>query len=150
MSDWVVICSKRKNKKEANNKKEIYDNKKILTISEINNKILFLTNYNPTAILLYGSTAKKRNNENSDVDIMVIWKKYIPSNIKEIKNELEQKLNKKVDLVVMLYRGKLILEDINEYTTDNITLFLNNVITEAVPIIGSVHDVKLSEYIGKV
>ncbi len=61
------------------------------------NKEFFKTNYGVEKIGLFGSYAKNEQNENSDVDILVD----MPSNFDyyyELKDFLEKKINKKVDL----------------------------------------------------
>jgi predicted nucleotidyltransferase len=97
-------------------------------------------------VFIYGSVAKKTNRASSDVDILIIWNKFLP-NTQEIKNELKKKFRKNVDLVSMVYKGKLVLDESDSGGNET---FLNNIFSECVSVIGDINDIKLSEYVGKV
>ena len=67
----------------------------------IENIILnYLLSYNPEMIGIFGSFARNEENSNSDIDLLVRFKK-TPSLLQLIKieNELSQKLGYKVDLL---------------------------------------------------
>ena len=56
--------------------------------------------FHPVRIGIFGSTARGDNTEKSDIDILYLLKDAVGLfNIIRIKNSLEEKLNKKVDLV---------------------------------------------------
>ena len=75
---------------------------KMLTISEIKNSISdIVIKYPIKKISLFGSYADGSANEESDIDILV---EFLPSNVSlfllsDIKNEIESRLNKEVDLL---------------------------------------------------
>ena len=124
MDDFTMVTYKKKKYYKDNFKCIL---KKELVIQQI---FEIINPYNPYAVYLYGSTAREKNNENSDVDIFVIWKK-IPNNIiiNEIHNKLYRAFNRKVDFVNYQYNGRSIKID---YTSK---CFIQNVISDAVSII---------------
>ena len=75
-------------------------------INELQKNIIISTimPYNPIRIGIFGSTARGENTENSDIDVLYQLKNAVGLfNIVRIKNNLEEKLNKKVDLVSEKY-----------------------------------------------
>ena len=60
--------------------------------------------FNPVKIGVFGSVARSENTEDSDIDILYRLKDSIGLfNLVRIKDHLEEKLNKKVDLVSEQY-----------------------------------------------
>jgi predicted nucleotidyltransferase len=60
--------------------------------------------FNPVKIGIFGSVARGENTENSDIDILYQLEDPVGLfNLVRIKNSLEKKLNKKVDLVSERY-----------------------------------------------
>jgi predicted nucleotidyltransferase len=56
--------------------------------------------YNPVRIGIFGSVARDEDTENSDIDILYQLKNAVGLfNLVRIKDDLEQKLNRKIDLV---------------------------------------------------
>jgi predicted nucleotidyltransferase len=56
--------------------------------------------YNPVKIGIFGSVARDEDTENSDIDILYQLKSAVGLfNLVRMKDDLEQKLNRKVDLV---------------------------------------------------
>ena len=56
--------------------------------------------FQPVKIGIFGSAARNENTENSDIDILYLLKDAVGLfNLVRMKNDLEEKLNKKVDLV---------------------------------------------------
>ena len=100
-------------------------------------------------IFLYGSTARQQNTAQSDVDILVIWKKRIPYNVMALKKNLEDLFLRKVDFVCMIYMKKFIYDFDKINLTQN-ECFLENVHRDAVPIIGDKEDICFSRHAGKI
>lgn len=139
---WTVVKKRQRGKKQL--KEQIK-----LNGEEVIKQLLFLVKYKPRGVFLFGSTAKGTNTENSDLDILIIWNKRVPDYIIDIKTEISDMFNKKVDLISMIYNGTLMLTDDVTETVNVRTLFLYNVITEALPVIGDINEIELSEYIMK-
>jgi predicted nucleotidyltransferase len=60
--------------------------------------------FQPVKIGIFGSAARNENTENSDIDILYLLKDAVGLfNLVRMKNDLEEKLNKKVDLVSEKY-----------------------------------------------
>ncbi len=119
-NDWIQIKKKEKKKRNDNQNN-------ILNLNNIIELILFvLIKYQPYSIYLYGSRARCTNKIDSDVDILVFWKRNNNNILKlsEIKNELEEILKIKVDLVNMIYINKYMIEndERNKCYYDNILL----------------------------
>ena len=71
-------------------------------ISELQRNIIINTimPFHPVRIGIFGSVARDEHTENSDIDILYQLKETVGLlNIVRIKDSLEEKLNKKVDLV---------------------------------------------------
>ncbi|MCD8477366.1 MAG: nucleotidyltransferase domain-containing protein [Sulfurospirillum sp.] len=72
--------------------------------------------YNIPELYLFGSFAKNRENENSDVDIAVKLEKSDAFLLVRIMNEIQEKLHRRVDIVQLRERmnpflKKIILEE---------------------------------------
>jgi len=123
---WTIIQKKTVKYKQTNIKQD-------KPLSEIQETVIqILQDYNPYAIYLYGSRTKKTNKIDSDIDLMVFWKKNIPNInfLYDIKNELINTLNLNVDFVNMIIKNKIIT------TTEKNMCFYDNVISEAIKIYG--------------
>jgi len=75
-------------------------------ISELQKNIIINTimPFQPVRIGVFGSESRNENTENSDIDILYLLKESVGLfNIVRIKDSLEEKLNKKVDLVSEKY-----------------------------------------------
>jgi len=112
------------------------------TITIIKN---ILCKYGAYSAFLYGSYARKQQHFN-DIDILVIWKKKMPSNIQNIKAEIKTHLNYPIDLCNMSYAGKLIDYD------DKCKYFIeDNVYYDAISVFSHKKYIILeSKYIGKI
>ena len=103
-------------------------------------------------IYLYGSTSRRTNTAESDVDIMIIWKKTVLKRVYNIKKDLEEIFDRKVDVVCMIYKGK----ELHDFHLGDCTvtkqneIFLSYVWTDSVSIIGDKDDIRLSLHIGKI
>ncbi len=76
----------------------------MLPQSQIDIIINTMLPYNPVRIGIFGSVARGEDSENSDVDILYQLKEVIKfTNLLRLHEELEQKLNRKVDLVSEKY-----------------------------------------------
>ena len=104
-----------------------------------------LTKYNVYAAFLYGSYARKQKKFN-DIDILIIWKKSIHYDVIEIKKEIQNELNYPIDLIHMIYIGKLIeFDDKSKYFIED------NVYNDAINIFNHHKNIILeSKYIGKI
>jgi len=75
-------------------------------ISELQKNIIISTMmpFHPVRIGIFGSVVRGENTENSDIDILYQLKEAVGLfNMVRIKDDLEEKLNKKVDLVSEKY-----------------------------------------------
>ncbi|MDO8741569.1 MAG: nucleotidyltransferase family protein [Candidatus Roizmanbacteria bacterium] len=82
-------------------------------MQDISNAIIpILIKYNVKKASLFGSYARGNNNEKSDIDILIEPPEKMGISVVRLKRELEQVLNKKVDLVS--FNG------INRYLKDSI------------------------------
>lgn len=73
-----------------------------MTITDIRNVVLQIAPAYPViSIDLFGSYANGKNNENSDVDLLVYFDERVASlfDLSGLRFEIEEKLNKKVDVV---------------------------------------------------
>lgn len=150
IDDWITI--ERKPKKNKQNHKQNNKSKIKLIQSEVLDKLKYLQKYDPLDVFLVGSTARNQHREDSDIDVMIIWKRSQWNDIIEqdidnqIKRELEQIFNRKVDLASMVYQGKLTIDTDIETITHNNLLYVNNVLPDAIPVIGHTGDIVLSKY----
>lgn len=140
MNDWVVP-NRRKRINRKNQREKIEVN--LSTIQKYFPGII--EKYKPRAVFLYGSMSRGTQHPDSDIDLMFIWNREVPSNSVEIMREISTFFSKKVDMVNMIYKGKLV-----EIVNDN-EYFLSNVYQDSVPLFGGDRfDIKLSALIGKV
>jgi len=94
-------------------------------INELQKNIIINTimPYNPVRIGIFGSTARGNDTENSDIDILYQLKDAVGLlNIVRIKNNLEEKLNKKVDLV----SEKYLHPELKPYIMNDLKIIYNN------------------------
>ena len=94
-------------------------------ISELQKNIIINTimPFNPVLIGVFGSVARSENTENSDIDIFYQLKEAIGLfNLVRMKENLEQKLNKKVDLV----SEKYINPKIKNYILNDLKILYKN------------------------
>jgi predicted nucleotidyltransferase len=123
--EWTTVVLKNKKYKSYNS----YNNK---TLEEIN-KIVFdtLIKYKPYGIFIYGSRARKTNRSDSDIDLMIFWKKLLPTDesIKNIKNKLFNNIKLNIDMVNMFITNKC-----NKFNNDTDKCYYNNVINDAISI----------------
>lgn len=146
-NEWIEVNKKQRGKKTSSIKREI------ITREDAIHKLKFLSScveYNIQSVLLFGSTATGKQTESSDIDVMIIWK-HLPKKLEsldELKNKIVKIFNgKKVDLISMEFVDRLVLD--LDTMTDSRACFLQNVLVEAIPIYGSVDDIKFSLYISK-
>ena len=81
---------------------------------DINNKIVsYLKKYDPLKIGIFGSYARGEETEQSDIDILVEFKKQITLfDLGEIKYDLTELLNRQVDIVTERAINKRIKEHV--------------------------------------
>jgi len=94
-------------------------------ISELQKNIIIHTimPFRPVRIGIFGSVAREENTENSDIDILYQLKDTIGLfNIVRIKDSLEEKLNKKVDLV----SEKYIHPELKPYIMNDLKIIYSN------------------------
>ena len=94
-------------------------------ISELQKNIIINTimPFHPVRIGIFGSMARGENTENSDIDILYRLKDAVGLfNIIRIKNSLEEKLSKKVDLV----SEKYIHPELEPYILNDLKIIYNN------------------------
>ena len=120
---WITV---------VNNKKKKSYNTVIIhkTLEEINKIILdVLLKYKPFAIYIYGSRARKTNRPDSDIDLMVFWKKTVPKYeyLKNIKQELINILQLNIDFVNMN-----IINKNNKVYDERDKCYYSNVINDAI------------------
>ena len=122
-NEWTIV----------NNNKKIKSYNKVIeykTFEEINNNILqVLLKYKPYAIYIYGSRARKTNRPDSDIDLMVFWKKTVPKYeyLKNIKQELINILQLNIDFVNMN-----IINKNNKVYDERDKCYYSNVINDAI------------------
>lgn len=149
---WVNVALKKQSVK-----KKVFVN--ILPILKLDETVDKLKEYffgdNAVGIhgvYLYGSTSRETNTAKSDVDIMIIWKKTVSKRVYNIKKDLGEMFDRDVDIVCMIYKGKVLHDfHLGDCTiTKQNEIFLSYVWTDAVSIIGDKDDIRLSLHIGKI
>ena len=79
--------------------------------------------FHPVRIGIFGSVARDENTENSDIDILYQLKESVGLfNIVRMKDSLEEKLNKKVDLV----SEKYIHPELKPYIMNDLKIIYSN------------------------
>ena len=94
-------------------------------ISELQKDIIINTimPFHPVRIGIFGSVVRGENTENSDIDILYRLKDTVGLfNIIRIKDRLEEKLNKKVDLV----SEKYIHPELKSYIMNDLKIIYSN------------------------
>ncbi|MCL2512188.1 MAG: nucleotidyltransferase domain-containing protein [Bacteroidales bacterium] len=94
-------------------------------INELQKNVIINTimPFHPVRIGIFGSMARGENTENSDIDILYRLKDAVGLfNIVRIKDSLEEKLNKKVDLV----SEKYIHPKLKPYIMSDLTIIYSN------------------------
>jgi predicted nucleotidyltransferase len=94
-------------------------------ITELQKNIIINTimPFNPVLIGIFGSAARNENTDNSDIDILYQLKETVGLfNIIRIKDRLEEKLNKKVDLV----SEKYIQPELKSYIMNDLKIIYSN------------------------
>lgn len=131
---FTIVCRKRRIKPKKN--RVLYSRKYI--IENIRNIML---EYKPYAVYLYGSVSRNEHTINSDIDIMVIWKK-IPNNEKldAIHYRLYTFFDKKIDFVN--YRCKNDRVIIEPSTSD----FIQNLLQDMICIIKPINSIYFDYY----
>ena len=120
-NDWTTISIKKHKNKKSDN--QIIDIKLDKIIKIICNVLL---KYTPYAIYIYGSRARKTNRLNSDIDLMVFWKKSIPDDdyLKDIKQELIDNIKINVDMINMfiINKNNKVYNTKDKYYYDNVII----------------------------
>ena len=94
-------------------------------ISELQKNIIINTMmpFHPVRIGIFGSVARNENTENSDIDILYQLKETVGLfNIVRLKDSLEEKLNKKIDLV----SEKYVHPELKAYIMNDLKIIYNN------------------------
>jgi predicted nucleotidyltransferase len=110
-----------------------------------NNKFIELIKLiNPVSVILYGSYSINKQNNNSDIDLLIIFNKSIinkyydiDSKIINLKKEIIKLFNKKLDIVVMINLNKIQYNINCNYYIDNDTDFIFNIHETAYIIYGN-------------
>jgi len=140
---WMLVGSKHI--KSIKKHKIIYFDRQ-----SVINKLKYVSQYNIRSAFLYGSVARGTHNDSSDIDILLIWNKHVPNTIPEkIKHELSSLFQRKIDLVSMIYKKQLMLDSDIDDEYDQHANFLNNVMSDAIPIYGTIDDIRFSSYASK-
>ena len=94
-----------------------------------NNILQVLLKYKPYAIYIYGSRARKTNRLDSDIDLMVFWKKIVPEYdcLKNIKQQLINNIKIDIDFVNMYITNKK-----NKVYDERDKCYYSNVINDAI------------------
>jgi predicted nucleotidyltransferase len=105
--------------------------KKDEIINSIEMKKIFEQYKNLKGVVLYGSVARGQNTESSDIDFMLVWKKYgnIVNDMTDIESSLKKIFNKEIELVSIRFNEK-------NFTKID---YIDNVCTEGIVIYGSVY-----------
>ena len=103
----------------------------------------------PISVILYGSYSINKQTNNSDIDLLIIFNKNILNKYSDIDNkiinlkkEIINIFNKKVDIVLMINKNKIQYNFIDEYYInyykyiDNDSIFIYNIYTDAYIIYG--------------
>jgi predicted nucleotidyltransferase len=125
-TDWHYVHEKRKRKRKP--LKHIPVDYQLIknVIPDVIEK------YRPMAVFLYGSMAIGKQTPQSDIDLLFIWSKHVPTNVADIRDELANVFQRKVDLVNMVHTGRLEKDSKDTRDVD----FLANVLTDAIPLYG--------------
>ena len=94
-------------------------------ITEVQKNIIINTimPFHPVKIGIFGSVARGENTENSDIDILYQLKNAVGLfNLVRMKDNLEEKLNKKVDLV----SEKYIHPELKPYILNDLKIIYSN------------------------
>jgi predicted nucleotidyltransferase len=94
-------------------------------ISELQKNIIINTMipYQPVRIGIFGSVAREENSENSDIDILYKLKDSVGLfSIVRMRDSLEEKLNKKVDLV----SEKYVHPELRPYIMNDLKIIYSN------------------------
>ena len=94
-------------------------------ISELQKNIIINTimPFKPVRIGIFGSVARNEDTENSDIDILYQLKETVGLlNIVRIKDSLEEKLNKKIDLV----SEKYVHPELKSYIMNDLKIIYSN------------------------
>jgi predicted nucleotidyltransferase len=94
-------------------------------INEIQKNIIINTimPYHPVRIGIFGSAARGENTENSDIDVLYQLKEAVGLfNVVRMKDSLEEKLNKKVDLV----SEKYVHPELKPYIMNDLKIIYSN------------------------
>jgi len=134
MNFQVVI--KKNKKKNTNIILQKLTTKIIIECQELK---LFLEEYNPISVILFGSYSRGNYTINSDIDLMFIWKsntfnKIEKPNLENIKKKIQEIFMKKVDIISMIYTPQRYHYFENDDDWDSI--FVNNVYNDGIVIYG--------------
>jgi predicted nucleotidyltransferase len=95
----------------------------MITETQKNIIISTMMPFHPIKIGIFGSTARNENTENSDIDILYQLKDTVGLfNLVRMKNSLEEKLNKKVDLVSEKYLNR----NLKPYIMNDLTIIYSS------------------------
>ena len=111
--------------------------------------IELIKSLDPISVILYGSYSINKQTNNSDIDLLIIFNKNILNKYSDIDNkiinlkkEIINIFNKKVDIVLMINKNKIQYNFIDEYYInyykyiDNDSIFIYNIYTDAYIIYG--------------
>ena len=137
-SSWNLVTRKKSKKLSSNVNVNLSLSDVVQGLDAISSQ------YDPYSTVLYGSYSRRTNTINSDIDVLFIWKK-LPESSHDIKRKIEIEFGKKVDMVNMIYKGKLIDNEEDDE-------FLTNVYEDGIVVHGHKQKdlIKLSMMIGKV
>lgn len=105
------ICVKRKNKNKNYKNETHFINIEFTTLCQNLRTILSKYNTFIEAGFIYGSRARETNRPNSDVDIIMFWKRNCNLDFMEIRKEIETKLGITTDFVSCILEKKTVRYD---------------------------------------
>ena len=137
---WKVVQSRTR----PNKPKQNVLPKTLISIEEVKVKtISIMLKYCPKTVIIFGSTARETHKTESDIDILVVWKRIVPDNSVQIKLELETMFKKKVDLVNMIYIEKD-YEEVGQRKD-----LIDNINSDGIVVIGEKYDIFKSVLVNK-
>jgi len=104
---------------------------------------------NPLLVILYGSYSLNKQNDNSDIDLLLIYKNNILNKNYNLNEKIIKIFNKKVDIVIMIKTNKNQYNIENNYIDNNIN-FVLNIYSDGYTIYGNINkDIILDSIIYK-
>lgn len=128
-SDGFITIVKKKRKKIERVAPKKIDREETVDILK---KIIgsFADRGNIESVFLYGSVSKNLHGPHSDIDLMFVFNRYVPSTMNVLKSMICKTFSRDVDMVCMLNKGRFV-----DHDTKNIN-FIENVMIEGIHVYG--------------